>query len=91
MNKIDQFERNIVAAGLLALASSAGALAAALGATALDHMTASANLCVPGAGHCLSCIGALSCLTAALVIAGWGASQLTPPRAGVAAGRVRDR
>lgn len=85
---IDQSERNIVGSGLFALASSLAALAAALGATAFDHMRASASMCAPGDGHCLACIGALSCLAAAVVIAGWAASLLTPLRTRVRQGRV---
>jgi len=91
MGKTDQFERSVVACGLLALAASLGALGAALGATALDHMRASANMCIPGSGHCLACISALSCLAAALVLTEWAAWQLTPPRARVATGEARVR
>lgn len=74
----DQSEREILGCGLFALGCSFGALAAALGATAFDHMIAAANICGPGAGHCLACISALSCLTAAFAAGSAGLALLRP-------------
>lgn len=77
----DQTEREFLGYGLTALGCSLGGFAAALSTTAFDHMIASANICGPGAGHCLACISALSCLTAALVAGSAGLSLLRPHRA----------
>lgn len=76
----DQSERKILGSALLVLGGSLGGLAAALGAMALDHMTLSASLCGPTTGHCLTCVGAVACMAAALVAVGAGLSLLRPGR-----------
>ena len=91
MRDMDQIERSIVACGLLALAASFAALAVAPRATAIDHMRALADMCIPGSGHCLACISAVSCLAAALVLTAWSTSQWVPSRARVAPRTARGR
>jgi hypothetical protein len=87
----DQADRELLGYALLALGCSLAGLAAALGATGPDHMMASpADLCGPGAGHCLECAAALLALGAASAVGGLGAWLLTRPRVGLPA-RARAR
>lgn len=81
----EQSERDVLGYALLALGGSLAGLAAVLGATALDHMTRAAAMCGPGAGHCLTCVGALACLVAASAIGGSGLFLLLPGHARVPA------
>ncbi|MBW8303511.1 MAG: hypothetical protein K0M78_06135 [Brevundimonas sp.] len=81
----DLSERKILGSGLFALAGSLVALAAALGAAAFGHMTTSADICGSNPAHCLTCVGALACLAAALAVGSAGLSLLRPRRIGVAA------
>jgi hypothetical protein len=50
-------------------------------------MITSANMCGPGAEHCLACAGVMACAAAALIAGGSGLSLLGPRRSRVPASR----
>ena len=70
MSEITDQERRILVGGLLVLAASSTALAAALGITAVDHRVFIASLCGPSAQHCSVCYVALASLVVAVIATG---------------------
>ncbi|PZO06211.1 MAG: hypothetical protein DCF28_02030 [Alphaproteobacteria bacterium] len=75
----DRDERRTLGIGLLALAVSAGALAASLGVISQAHMVGAANLCASPNVHCLACYGAVVALATTLMTGGAGMSFMGSP------------
>ena len=86
----DQDERIILGGSLLALAISAGALAAGLGIIAEAHMAGASSLCGAPAQHCMACYGAAVSLAAALVTGCAAMSFFGPSASAVRSGATPD-
>lgn len=88
MSITDKNERLCLGSGLLALGASLTALGTALGVVSVEHMIASANICGENGVHCLTCVGTVACLAAALITVRAGWSLLRPDRLVEASGQV---